>query len=677
MAKYLKHDTEKGYIEDNAEIEYTQFNNLRHTILGCMLGDFDSQGRYVVAPEIRDELIQMPKYLVDSMENVDICASVLKLDKQLSFLVTYEGNRATLSLMEKMSYESNAKLNSGSYSNIVEYLLDEIETSGVVNKSAVFAHWNISEFGGAALDVFNMDDETLAVYFNVVNRFKYLMVANKLLLKNEKELEEIEAEYANRIFNILEGYPKLKAAVEKEIKETLEEKKDFIRLDKPNFAKTLNEIIDKAVENNLSVLSEKQQEEFKTEKHIAQMEINIRRREVIDVETKPIEAENTIQLEEGEVVDFVPEIKSTIIVLNTDHEDIKEVSEVAEALVAEEKATVKETEKDAVKALLGDLKNNRTVEDVRQEGTRETNDVSTEETNKRLLGRITKKGEEVVKQGGGEQQAGEGNKTPPARQTLVDNINRITGGKATVLVDDTRREKVETEQQKREEAKKQAKQTDTTTPVYAVNATPPANKNVVNVKSGGGGTDSGKGKSDGKGKGNTVNKGQAGTKKTALKKADNGETVAVNPPAKAKGTTGTIPTQPADTKVYYVGGKETAVENPTEFAEPAIPAPPPGEGFDAENLTKVAAKIGEGVDSSLVAAEVNNESVQGLTKFSDGTNSDIETIVDTPPTDGTLIEGLKKLAAKITEKVEEEESIRQDSQIEYEEDNALNNEITK
>ena len=291
MAKYLKQDCIEGYIDDNAEIEYAQFCNLRHTILGCMMGDFDTQGRYCVAPEIVDELIKMPKYLVDSMDNIEVCASELKLDKQLTFLVTFESDRVTLSLMEKISFEGNIKLNSGTYSNINEYVLDSIETSGVVNKNTIYSMWNIKEQGGTALDVFNMDEQTIAAYFNIVNRFKYLMVANTILLENQQKLEEIESGYANRMLDILKLYPKLKQKVEKELKSTLEEKKDFIKVDKPNFAKTINEIIEKAIENNIDVLNDKEKESFKQEKHQAQMETNILRREVVDLEVKPMVAD--------------------------------------------------------------------------------------------------------------------------------------------------------------------------------------------------------------------------------------------------------------------------------------------------------------------------------------------------------------------------------------------------
>ena len=106
MAQYLKPDCELGYIEEPAEIEKLKINNARHTILGCMLGDFDETGAYVVDPEIVKELIEMPKFIVETMDNIEICKSVLKLDKQISFAVTFEGNKATFSLLEKFLAKS-------------------------------------------------------------------------------------------------------------------------------------------------------------------------------------------------------------------------------------------------------------------------------------------------------------------------------------------------------------------------------------------------------------------------------------------------------------------------------------------------------------------------------------------------------------------------------------------
>ena len=138
MAKYLKPDSVQGYIEDVAEIKYQKFQNLRHTVLGFMWGDFDSNGKYVIPPEIVRELIAIKKYFVERMDNIEICQSAVRFDRQITFFVTLEGNRATLSLVEKINYEANFRLNSGAYSNINEIILDEVETSGAVDINLLY-----------------------------------------------------------------------------------------------------------------------------------------------------------------------------------------------------------------------------------------------------------------------------------------------------------------------------------------------------------------------------------------------------------------------------------------------------------------------------------------------------------------------------------------------------------
>ena len=268
MAKYLKPDSELGYIEDRASIEYTKFNNLRHAVTGFMIGDFDNNGVYVVSPEIVKELIAMKKFIVDVDDNIEVCHAELRLDKSFTFVITYEGNRATLSLLEKVNYEANYKMNSGAYSNINEFILDEVETSGIINKNTLYNRWNISEFGGEEVDIFNCDDAVLEKYFGIVNRFKYLLDANVALMNKNQEIEEIEAEYAVRILDMLEAYPQLKKVVKQELKNSVKAKKDFVCLDKPNFAKTINEIIDKAVEENIGLVPEEKREEFKVDKEI-------------------------------------------------------------------------------------------------------------------------------------------------------------------------------------------------------------------------------------------------------------------------------------------------------------------------------------------------------------------------------------------------------------------------
>ena len=284
MSQYLKPDSELGFVEDHAVIEFLQFNNLRHTILGCMLGDFNEVGNYVVAPEIVEELISMEKFVVQTYDNIELCRSCLKLDKQISFMVTFEGNRATLTLIEKLNYEANFKLNSGTYSNINEYVLDSIETSGEVNRSVIYDKWNIKLMSGDMVDIFNCDEIILEKYFGIVNRFKYLLESNKVLLQKEEELEEVEASYSNELLAILKHYPKLEKAVMQTIKETLEEKKDAVSIKKPFFAKTFNEVLENAIEKNISVLDETEQKEFAQEKRNVVVNVNIKREDVLDIE---------------------------------------------------------------------------------------------------------------------------------------------------------------------------------------------------------------------------------------------------------------------------------------------------------------------------------------------------------------------------------------------------------
>ncbi len=283
MAKYLKPDSDLGYVEDSVEIEYLKFNNLRHSVLGFMFGDFNEQGVYVVSPEIVSELISMRKFIVDSLDNIEVCHSELKFDKPITFLVTFEGNKATLSLLEQVKFEGNYKINSGAFSNVNEYVLDEVETAGEIDRNLIYRRWNISEFGGAVLDIANMDEVTLAKYFGLVNRYKYLMLANTSLLDSEEEIEEVEAEYAFNMMQYLKAYPKLNEAVVNRLKATVKEKKGTIQQEKPNFIKTINEVLDDAVEENISVLTKEEKASFEQDKHNLRLNHNQKIQQIVEI----------------------------------------------------------------------------------------------------------------------------------------------------------------------------------------------------------------------------------------------------------------------------------------------------------------------------------------------------------------------------------------------------------
>lgn len=383
MAKYLKMNSKKGYIEDTAVIAHEKFNNMRHVIFGCMLGDFDNTGKYIVRPEIVNELISMDKYIIESIDNIEICESFLKLDKPITFAITFQNDKATLSLLEKMSYGANYKLNSGSYSDINEYILAEVETSGLVDKNVIYRMWNVKPAGGSALDVFHMDAETLAKYAGVVRRFKYLLVANKKLLQKEERIEEIESAYFNKMMKLLARYPKLKVAVEKEIKNQLDEKTGMLRLDKPNFMKTMNEIVADAIEDNIELLDEKEKKTFEAERHNVENEYNIEITKEIDISAEKIEQKD---LNADPIV--VPVIET--------FDEGKSVEELAKEFVEEEKDVEKRVQDDMVTLATGKEVANETkttekeesknliVESIKGEDNKEKNEEKDTEKNNQI-----------------------------------------------------------------------------------------------------------------------------------------------------------------------------------------------------------------------------------------------------------------------------------------------------
>ena len=354
MAKYLKRDTSKGYVEDYVDVQALKFDNVRHTTLGNMLGDYDNQGYYRVHPDIVNELILMPKYVVEVMDNLEICLSTIKLDKQISFLVAYEGERATLSLIEKVSFESNNKLDSGVWSNVNEYVLDIVETSGEIDRQALYLKWNIQTFPGNIIDIFSCDESVLEKYFNIVNRFKYNMEAKSILLDKEKELEEIEAEYALDLFEILSGYPELKKKVEKQIKSELTEKKDFVKLDKPNFTKTINEVLEKAIENNVGCLSEFEKNNFEIEKRNAKVKSNIKKFDTLNVKEEKIEKTDEIELDAD--LNATEEQSKVVVKMEAKGYKFKTFEGCAQSLAKKEKEAANNATNNAVEILLGKSK---------------------------------------------------------------------------------------------------------------------------------------------------------------------------------------------------------------------------------------------------------------------------------------------------------------------------------
>lgn len=263
IKKYFKFDSELGYLEDKDDINYFSTIQMRKVAFGKMLGDFDENGLYVINQKIVDELIKMPKVIVEIIEGSDLIRSKVKADTFFHFILTIEDNKAVFKLLEKIPHQSNKDFNSGSYSDINEYILDEVIIPDKdFNRNALYEKYNIAtENDGDVLSIFDMDELSIALYYNLIEKIKVdYLVENALILK-EKELEAIEADYFEQILTVLEEFKEFGGKVIDGVKKDLAEKHTFVIISKPFFQQTVNEIVDSYIDLYLQDLSPEQKDQ--------------------------------------------------------------------------------------------------------------------------------------------------------------------------------------------------------------------------------------------------------------------------------------------------------------------------------------------------------------------------------------------------------------------------------
>lgn len=264
VKKYIKPDSEKGYLEDKDDINYFATSQMKKVAFGCMLGDFDENGVYVVNEKIVGELIKMPKVIVENVEGVDLIRSKVKADAFFHFILSIEGNKARLSLLEKINYQSNRNLNSGAYSNINEYLLDEVIVPDKdVNRDALYQKYNIAtEDDGDVLSIFDMDELSIALYYNLTEKIKANYLTRNKLVLTEKESEQIEADYFEAVLEAASAYADFEGKVLTDFKANLAEKHSFVIPTKPFYQSTINEILDSVIEMCIQDLNEEDRNAF-------------------------------------------------------------------------------------------------------------------------------------------------------------------------------------------------------------------------------------------------------------------------------------------------------------------------------------------------------------------------------------------------------------------------------
>lgn len=288
VKKFLKIDSEKGYLDNKDDINYFATNQMRRVAFGSMLGDFDENGFYVINQKIVEELIKMPKVIVDMAEGADLIRSKVKFDGFYHFILTVEENKATFSLLEKLQYQSNRNFNSGAYSDINEYVLDEMVVPDKdFNRNVLYEKYNIStDKSEDVLSVDDMDEETKALYYNIVEKIKInYLVKNEMIIK-EKQIEGVEADYFESVLTAMQDFPELDKKVKTGLKQELSEKYNFVIINKPFFQKTINEILDSCIDLYIQDLSPEQREEFLTKFRVIKSAFYNKFKQLIPVEIK-------------------------------------------------------------------------------------------------------------------------------------------------------------------------------------------------------------------------------------------------------------------------------------------------------------------------------------------------------------------------------------------------------
>lgn len=302
IKKYIKFDSEKGYLDNKDDINYFATHQLRKVAFGRMLGDFDENGLYVINQKIVEELLKMPKVIVEMVEGADLIRSKVKADTFFHFILTVENNQASLKLLEKIYYQSNKDFNSGIYSNINEYVLDEVKVPDKdFDRNALYQKYNIStENDGEVLSIFDMDELSIALYYNIVEKLKVnYLVQNELILK-EKQIEKIEADYFEAMLEILVEFEDFGHKVTSGVKKDLAEKHTFVISSKPFFQKTVNEVLDSHIDLCMPELSPEKKETFLSKQRDAKANYYQQFKTIIPME---ISKKSGVRFDANQVVD--------------------------------------------------------------------------------------------------------------------------------------------------------------------------------------------------------------------------------------------------------------------------------------------------------------------------------------------------------------------------------------
>lgn len=238
---YKRVDVEGGVLTEEDDIEYFKRIQRRDVVNNSMLGEFNATGDYVIKEPMMKELVVMKKFLIDSyFNNVYFLKSafVTRETGNLQFCVmirtSEDSNKATaiLKLLEPVTKAGGYIQNTNSFTVATytdandEYFLSKVKK--------VFRIYPLED--GIKQD----EEEVAGIIAKLANRNRTRLLGVSIYTKVEKE------HYDNRIDALKKGGFD---DVLEELKALTDKAKVFLNPNDPNYFRTMNDLIDQAIDN--------------------------------------------------------------------------------------------------------------------------------------------------------------------------------------------------------------------------------------------------------------------------------------------------------------------------------------------------------------------------------------------------------------------------------------------
>ncbi|MBQ7307395.1 MAG: hypothetical protein IJW82_02600 [Clostridia bacterium] len=245
-SRYKRNDTEEQYLNDSNEIENFKQQQAQDVIDNLMLGDFNSEGHYVVDKSIINELINTTKVITDVYGDFRFCQSTKKFDGigHIQFAVDFSSNPengqavAVLVLLESMK-ACNGFIDNTNGVSIARFVGNN-DKYFVERALKYFYVFLPDEIEGATL----IENDRDARFTNILARLYYLKSIKSL---SDPFINRIEKDTYKKKAKTLNENKKGKEVIDDFIEEKTSVADKFLDKEKDDYFKMLNTLLDKAI----------------------------------------------------------------------------------------------------------------------------------------------------------------------------------------------------------------------------------------------------------------------------------------------------------------------------------------------------------------------------------------------------------------------------------------------